>query len=250
METTYVARIAQRAQTLTYKHPLIPQVFRKPLDSRDPTKGWVRVSEEAASILRTKRIGGGSDPHLPPLFDVMTQEEAVHFQQLEMERLGLGTAENPVGGAPLAQARVRQLEGKLVALEAQNAKILVLLAEIAAQKNPELAAALKASSPETLALDLAPATTPPLTTAEKRVADEAAAKEEAAKAKAAAPPPPKTRPGTNQATAPATPSTTKPARAPNAASSPASLTAKMRDAGMIGGVPTDLSDGDTDAAVA
>lgn len=248
METTYVARIAQRAQTLTYKHPNIPQVFRKPLDSRDPTKGWVRVSEEAASILRTKRIGGGSDPHLPPLFDVMTQEEAVHFQQIEMERLGLGTAENPVGGAPLAQARVRHLEGKLAAVEAQNAKILSLLAGLVESKNPDVAAALRASSPETLALDLAPATTPPLTVAEKRVADEAAAKEEAARVKAAAPAPPKNRPGTGQTAAPA--AQTKSARTPNAAANPASLTAKLRDAGVIGDVPTDLGDGDTDAAVA
>ena len=157
----FVVRISPRAQTLTFKHPLISRVIRRPTDTNDPTKGWVGVTAEEAAILRPIRVGGASDRHAPPLFDVMTQEDAIAFQQQEMERLGLGTPENPVGGSPIQAAKIARLEGDMASLKSTNAQILALLQQMAAQSNPQLAEALKGATPESLHLDLAPGTKMP-----------------------------------------------------------------------------------------
>lgn len=240
MEQIYVARIDPESGTLTYKNPLIPTTFRCSTDSTDPSKGWVKVSGEHAAILRKKRVGGVSDPRARPLFQVMTQDDAIHFQNIEMERRGLGSPENPVGGSPIAAARVQKLEAELSAMRDQNAKILLMLTAMAEQKNPSLAAVLKDSTPETLALDLAPATTIPLSVAEKREADAVVAKEAEAKAKASQPAPPKQRPG-------AAPAGGK----KGAGADPVSLTAQMREAGKLGDIPTDIApDAGTSADVA
>ena len=258
----FVVRISPRAQTLTFKHPLVSRVIRRPTDSNDPTKGWVGVTSEEAAILRPIRVGGASDRHAPPLFDVMTQEDAIAFQQAEMERLGLGTPENPVGGSPIQAAKIARLEAEMASMRAesstQNARILQLLTVIAAKNDPALAEALKSASPDSLNLELAPGTAMPDSAIDPPPPDEArpaatrppqgggaqggparAAAPAAPQGAAAGQGAPKQRPGAAPPAAAAGQGAPKGAAAKKAAGEgggpPESLTAKMRAEGTISG---------------
>lgn len=193
----YVVRISPRAQTLTFKHPLVSQVIRKSADTRDPTKGWVGVTATEADILRPIRVGGSSDPHAPPLFEVMKQEDAIVFQQAEIARLGLGTAENPVGGSPMQAAKLAKLEAELASFKLQSAtnneRVLALLTQIASKQDPALAAQLREASGESLHLDLAPGTSMPDTAIDPPPQNENTAP--AAQTRPAAPPAAQGAPG-------------------------------------------------------
>jgi hypothetical protein len=248
-EQVYVARISTRASTLTYKHPQIPHTFKKPLDPRDSGKGWFTVTAEQAAILRKKKIGGRTDDHAPPLFDVFTQEEAIVFQQREAEKLGLGTAENPVGGSPAQMAKIRDLEQKLAASQATSAATLSMLTLLMKKVAPELLDGIAGATPETLALDLAPPVTEPASIHEKTQAPVVTAPQKPADTA----PMKKDRPG---AGAPAAPPAGAPAPKekrqgpPRNSNDPASLTAKMRESGQIGDIPTDLSEPGANAEIA
>ena len=253
MPEVYVVRISPRAQTLSFKHPLVSRVIRRPVDTRDPTKGWVMVDEDEARILRKVRVGGSSDAHAPPLFDVMTQEEAVQFQQAEMARLGLGTPENPVGGSPLQTAEIAKLKAEMAAMKAesatQNQRIINLLTMLAAKNDPALAAQLKGIAPGDLNLELNPGVSAPDSAIDPPPAEEAVvshatnapappapSKQASPHAAAAAPPAsPKQRPGGPAPAAPAPQQGAK-EKAPKQQKEPPpeSLTAKMRAEGKIG----------------
>lgn len=263
----YVVRISPRAQTLQFKHPLVSRVIRRPNDTRDPTKGWVGVSAEEAAILKPIRVGGTSDPHAPPLFDVMTQEQAIAFQQAEMARLGLGTPENPVGGSPIQAAEITRLKGEMATMRAEqqstNARVLQLLTLIAAKSDPALAEQLKGATPDSLNLDLSPGVSMPDSAIDPRPADEGASAVPAQaqggqQTRPAAPPAAaaqggsaagqqKPRPG---ATPPAVPVQApggqtpkqKKASAGEGGGPPESLTAKMRAEGVISGKPPEGGD--------
>ena len=242
----YLVRISPRANTYSYKHPLLHMVIRKSTDPRDAQKGWVEVNEEQANILRKKRIGGGSDPHAPPLFDVMTQEEAIVLQQREMEKLGLGTPENPVGGSPAQMAKIRQLEGEVAQTKSQNVLILGLLQAIVNKIDPALAAQLKGATPESITLDLAP----PVIAPASIFAPPEAPPAPVPVAPAAPPPGPKQRPaaGGPQPGAPAAAAPKGgPAPKQRPGADPASLTSKLREEGKIGDVPTTDIGGNADA---
>ncbi len=228
-QETFVARIDPSAQTYQFKHPAIPMVIRKPLDFRDPTKGWVRVSPEQAALLRPIRMGGSSDRRAPPLFEIMTQEQALLFQQAEMEKLGLGTPENPLGGTPMQAAKIRELEVELSSMKGTAEKQTAILMALLAKLDPSMAEKLKGETAETLGLALAPATVMPASIHD--VPEPPPVVKPAAPAGAA-----KVRPGTAAAAQPNAKRNTIPA-------DPASLTSKLREEGKLGAAPTDFDDG-------
>lgn len=244
METSsFIVRIAPRAETLSFKHPLIARVIRKASDPRDPTKGWVTVSAEQAEILRPIRVGGTSDPTAHALFDIMTQADGLIFQQREMAKLGLGTPEHPVGGSPIQNQKIAALEGELAGMKTQNEQILALLRSIASKTDPGLAEALRTATPDSINLELAPGVGPLPSVIDPPQQDEpvtaataGAPPAPAGKSAPTAAAPPKNRPGAPGASA-------KPKAQGDGGGPPESLSAKLRAEGRANGRPSgDLSD--------
>lgn len=221
MAESKVARINPRAKCLHYHSAQVSATFNKNTDMNDPGKGWYAVTEEEALYLSKIRDGGSSDPHVPLLFDVMTQSEATALAELEHKKLGIGGASNPIGGSPIQQAKIaeleRQVQAQNIAMAAQgeqNVKILALLTQLTGNgANPALAAKLEGADPSGIGLALMAPVTMPETTADQ-----------AAIAAAAAP----------KAPAPAVP-----VKAPTPAAPPGK---KPRVGGGGAGLPTDSND--------
>lgn len=175
MPESKVARINPRAKCLHYHSALVSATFHKNTDMNDPGKGWYAVTEEEALYLSKIRDGGSSDPHVPFLFDVMTQSEATALSEVEHKKLGLGGANNPIGGSPIQQAKIADLERqvaeqnlRLAAQSDQNAKILALLTQLTGNgANPNLAAKLEGADPSGIGLALMPPVTMPESAADQ-----------------------------------------------------------------------------------
>lgn len=202
MAESKVARINPRAKCLHYHSAQVSATFHKNTDMNDPGKGWYAVTEEEALYLSKIRDGGSSDPHVPFLFDVMTQSEATALSEIEHKKLGLGGANNPIGGSPIQQAKIADLErqvaeqGRLLSAQYdQNAHILALLTKLVGNgNNPAIAAKLEGVDPSGIGLALMPPVTMPENAAEQAATVAAAAPKPPAPAAPAKAPTPATPP--------------------------------------------------------
>lgn len=239
-----LARINPRAKVLQFQSRQLSQTFHKNLDMKNPSKGWVQVSPEEAAYLRKQKDNGRHEPHAPPLFDVCTQDEAIELQQREFAKLGIGNPDNPIGGNPVEQAKIRQLEAQVDSMRQQmldqNAQILTLLRNIPGI-NPNLAESLKQADPSSIGLALRPAVEVPAPLVEQ------AASSPVTVAANSVPVPTPTPKAPAAQTAPAAPK--KPRVGANApATDSGDLVSRMKSEGKITSPKGDIEDSDMENA--